>query len=323
MKIRTCISDQLPPPGKGIRFAIYQGEGPAGSRDAIEFNLTKLERVVESAAKLGAQLMGFPELYLSGYALTPATAHELAMKIDCATLGRVSECAAKHDMGIICPYPEKAHVSGETRYYDSIALFGEDGSLLKNYRKTHLWGPDEKKIWSPGYEFPEEGEAFTTHHVHGFPIGLLNCYEAEFAELARILALGGAKLIVIPTAADISTKLSTGKWTAVPYPDISKNLIPSHALENGIFISYCNRCREETIEGQIVGRFLGNSVVADPHGRILTAASNEETLLLTDCVPSDYGPTHPENTYYLKDRRPELYSVLLTKISSEREGKCK
>ena len=168
MKIRTCISDRLPPPGKGIRFAIYQGEGPAGSRDAIEFNLIKLERVVESAAKL-----------------------------------------------------------------------------------------------------------------------------------------------------------STGKWTAVPYPDISKNLIPCHALENGIFISYCNRCREETIEGQVVGRFLGNSVVADPHGRILSAASNEETLLLTDCVPSDYGPTHPENTYYLKDRRPEHYSVLLKRVSSERESKCK
>lgn len=319
MKIRACISDQLPLRGKGIRFTIFQGEGPAGSRDAIEFNLSRIERVVESARKHGTQLISFPELYLSGYALTPGIAHELAMEINCSTLEKVSECAAKHDMGIICPYPEKAHVSGETRYYDSIALFDENGSLLKNYRKTHLWGPDEKKIWNLGYEFPEEGEAFTVHHVHGFPIGLLNCYEAEFPELARILALGGAKLIVIPTAADISTKLSTGKWTVVPYPDISRSLIPSHALENGIFISYCNRCREETIEGQIVGRFLGNSVVADPHGGILSAAANEETLLITDCVPSDYGPTHPEDTYYLHDRRPELYSALVQKISPTRK----
>jgi predicted amidohydrolase len=32
-------------------------------------------------------------------------------------------------------------VAGEERFYDAIALFGGDGELLRNYRKTHLWGP--------------------------------------------------------------------------------------------------------------------------------------------------------------------------------------
>lgn len=317
MITRTSINAQPPATEEGIRFTIFQGEGPAGTIDAIEYNLSRLESTVESAREHRAQLISFPELYLSGYALTPRTAHELSMEIGCPILRRVSECAAKHDIGIICPYPEKARVSGETRYYDSIAVFAEDGSLLKNYRKTHLWGPDEKKIWSPGYSFPEEGEAFTVHRIHGFPIGVLNCYEAEFPELARILALRGAKLIVIPTAADISTKLSTGKWTDVPYPDISRNLIPSHALENNIFISYCNRCGEETLEGQTVGRYLGNSILTDPHGGIIAAAANEETMLIADCIPSHYGSTHPENTEYLMDRRPELYSELVRRDSPQ------
>ena len=48
-------------------------------------------------------------------------------------------------------------------------------------------------------------------------------------------------------------------------------------------------------------------MVADPHGQLLVAARNEVTLLIADCVPGDYGPTHPEDTDYLKDRRPELY----------------
>jgi 5-aminopentanamidase len=55
--------------------------------------------------------------------------------------------------------------------------------------------------------------------INDLPIGLLNCYEAEFPELVRRLALDDAKLVVIPTAADVSTKLSCGNWTSPAYPD--------------------------------------------------------------------------------------------------------
>ena len=113
------------------------------------------------------------------------------------------------------------------------------------------------------------------------------------------------------TAADLSTVLSTGKWTTTPYPDITHNLIPAHAYENIMFISYSNRCLEETNNGKIVGKYLGNSMIASPHGELLLAAKNQVTLLIADCIPGDYGPTHPENTNYLKDRRPELYSEML------------
>jgi predicted amidohydrolase len=100
-----------------------------------------------------------------------------------------------------------------------------------------------------------------------------------------------------------------------PYPDISKTLIPAHAYENLIFISYSNRCQEETLNDKMVGKYLGNSMVANPHGKLMVAANNEVTLLLADCIPSDYGPTHPENTNYLKDRRPEMYSLLDRDVS--------
>ncbi len=79
------------------------------------------------------------------------------------------------------------------------------------------------------------------HLVAGFPIGILNCYETEFPELAPILALRGAKLIVIPTAADYYYTLPDGHRTHVPYPDVTHTLIPAHAYENVCFIAYCNR----------------------------------------------------------------------------------
>jgi predicted amidohydrolase len=311
MIINAYIKDIVPEQGAGLRLAVYQGKGSAGTSDAIRDNIARLEEVVATAKTFNAQLISFPELYLSGYAITPETAHELAMEVTDAPLEQVASIAKRHNISILCPYPEKATVAGKIRYYDSIAVFSEDGSLLKNYRKTHLWGPDEKKIWNAGYELEEEGEAYTIFFVNNFPVAVLNCYEAEFFELARILALKGAKLIVIPTAADESTILSTGKWTTQAYPDISKTLIPAHAYENNMFLSYSNRCQEETLNGKTVGKYLGNSMVANPHGELMVVAKNEVTLLLADCVPSDYGPTHPENTNYLEDRRPWLYKDLV------------
>ena len=123
--------------------------------------------------------------------------------------------------------------------------------------------------------------------------------------------------MVIPTAADVWTLLSTGEKTKMPYPDVSQNLIPAHALENIMFVAYCNRSGVETrTDGNghniEIGSYLGNSVIAGPHGDIVLRPRNEETLLIADCIPGDYGPTHPENTNYLGDRRPHLYGVLST-----------
>ena len=198
-------------------------------------------------------------------------------------------------------------MAGEERFYDAIALFDRDGVLLRNYRKTHLWGPDEKRCWSPGYLHPEEGPAFTVQRINNFPVGLLNCYEAEFPELSRRLALAGAGLILIPTAADAWAMLSTGERTDRPYPDISRSLIPANAIHNGCFVAYANRCGEETVDGTVMASYLGNSIVAGPHGDVLVAARQEPTLLIADCLPGDYGPLHPAGTRYLQDRRPELY----------------
>jgi 5-aminopentanamidase len=178
---------------------------------------------------------------------------------------------------------------------------------LRNYRKTHLWGPDEKRCWTPGYLFAEEGEALTVASINGLRVGLLNCYEAEFPELSRRLGLLGADLILIPTAADSWAVLSTGERTDRPYPDVSRSLIPAHAIHNHCFVAYANRCGIETVEGRPMAGYLGNSVVAGPHGDLLVAARSEVCLLIADCCPADYGPFHPAGTRYPEDRRPELY----------------
>ena len=306
-RLQTYLQPTPPAEGEGLRLALWQGKGAAGTPEAVAANLARLEEVAAITANHGAHLLAFPELYLSGYSLTPKLARQLAEPVDGPSLKRVAATARRHGLAVACPYPERAVVGGRERLYDAIALFGVDGNLLRNYRKTHLWGPDEKLCWSPGYLETEEGPAFTVQSVNGLRVGLLNCYEAEFPELTRRLALLGAQLVVIPTAAESWARLSDGRLTDRPYPDISRTLIPAHAFENRCFVAYANRCGEETVNGLPMASYLGNSLICGPHGDVLVAARAEPTLLLADCVPEAYGETHPTGTLYLRDLRPELY----------------
>ncbi len=333
MIVQSFISDAIPSEIPHVRLAIYQGSGPTGDFSSVRTNLETLRGVAQRAQQLGAHLLSFPELYLSGYNTTDAkTAHALADRIvNEGILEEVADIARDQGLAIICPYPESAMVAGVQRYYDSIVVFGPNGDTLKNYRKTHLWGGDERHIWSFGHVHPEEGEAFTVFKINGVNVGVLNCYEAEFPELSRILALKGAQLVVIPTAADDYMILRTGEKTKTPYPD-AKFLIRANAYQNEMFCAYSNRRGIETEKGQEVSRYLGNSCLYDPHGNALLPETtlpphrsdqpgsgwDEDMLLIADCVPSYYGPTHPETlihheakaTHYVEDRRRDLYAAL-------------
>jgi predicted amidohydrolase len=306
---QTYVREAPPARGEGIRLAIFQATRPVGSEVAIQENLARLEDAVQKAARLGAQLMCFPELYVEGYSMTPDVAHRLAERVDGPSITRVREIAEANGIAIVCPYAEKDESTGEALYYDSIAFVGAGGEMLHNYRKTHLFGMAERVNWSFGYTGADKQDAYRVGEVNGLAVGVLNCYEAEFPELSRILALKGAKLICIPTAADYYYNLADGKRTKVPYPDISKNLIPAHAYENDCFVCYCNRSGSERV-GAGTWQYRGNSIICGPHGDVILAARNVDTLLLADCIPADYGPTHPEG-HYLRNRRPELYGELV------------
>jgi len=304
----TRTKAEAPATGEGIRLAIFQAERPVGSEQAVHDNLVRLSEAVQDAKRFGVHLISFPELYVEGYTMTPEVMHELAEPVDGPSITRVRQIAEEHAMAIICPYSEKDESEGQIRHFDSIAFVGTDGTLLHNYRKTHLFGMAERNNYSFGYTNDKES-AFKVGDVNGLKVGVLNCYEAEFFELSRILALKGAKLIVIPTAADYYYNLPDGTRTKVPYPDISRNLLPAHAYENNCFVTYCNRSGTETV-GTGSWQYRGNSIICGPHGDVIVAARNEDTLLIGDCIPGDYGPTHPEGDY-LRNRRPELYSELV------------
>ena len=307
---------EAPKSGEGIRLAIYQGQGQVGDQQAIQHNLTNLRERAAKVAKYGAQILVLPELFLCGYNIPLENVKNVVMTQE-QVLNKIAPIAIKNNLALVCPYAEVS----EGEYFEAALLVDNQGNKLGNYRKNHLWGPGEKQKWHyPYVKNPED--AYIIHKVNGINIGLLICYEAEFPELSRILALKGVQMILVPTASDLGL-LDNGKWTDRPCLDISKTIIPTNAYQNGVFVAYANHALYEfQSDGTTLSTiYLGNSSIADPYGHVMVAADNLETLLIADCYPNLYCGTYPDGQgNYIIDRRPPLYEQLTSMTATFPDG---
>lgn len=347
--IEGALAIDTPPAyNRGVRYAIVQGPSmvPADTSSeaisaAIDFNLSTLQLGAYQASFYNAQLLTLPELFLSGYEfgdapggteIAAATAQFIANEGYAEQGGLISQIADATNMAIVCPMPlQTSDPAGNSGIFDAAVVFDRDGALLGRQFKTHLWGSQERAWFNIAY-FPatttpvtqgfgqphDDSSPYAPFVINGFPVGVGICYDAEFPEVARCQALNGSLLTTFPTAAPDT--LLPGQTE--PYPDISQHYIPANALQNLNFCSYSNRAGEEYSvdqNGNLAGvlKYSGNSIVCTPYGKALVAPmTNEDTLLIADCIYCDYPPTQPDDTNYLINRRPELSGYLTNKTVS-------
>ena len=192
-------------------------------------------------------------------------------------------------------------------YHNSAVVIDRDGTLVGKYRKMHI--PDdpnfeEKFYFAPGdLGFP----VFTTSACR---IGVCICWDQWFPEAARLTALGGAELIVYPTA------IGWLEEDKVPYGasqlDAWRVMLRSHAIANGVFVAAPNRVG---IEDQI--EFWGHSLVVDPYGNLLAEAGQESPQTISarcDLSLIEQARTHWP---FLRDRRIDAYGDLNQRIIDE------
>lgn len=115
-------------------MALYQGQGPVGSPEAVRQNLERLAEVTALAADYGCQVVVFPEKYTTGYAIGPDQCRELAEHREGPSVERARLAAKENGLAVLLPYPER----DGTSFYDSISVIASDGQVVANYRKTHL-----------------------------------------------------------------------------------------------------------------------------------------------------------------------------------------
>ena len=259
-----------------MRIALAQSAGTPGD---VTANLATVERLSAQAAEAAARLVVFPEAFVTGYAVGPERAAELAEPVDGPSVARVAAVARETGTAILTGYVERAP-SGAV--HNSAVLVDRDGRTLANARKTHLFADLDRSMYAPG-----DALALTT--LDDLRIGILICFDVEFPEPVRRLALAGAQLIAVPTA------------LMEPSHFIAETLVPARAAENQVFVAYANRVGTE---GELT--YIGRSRVAGPDGTLLaTADAAEETLVLADVDPARIDEARAPFSY-LAERRPEL-----------------
>jgi predicted amidohydrolase len=258
-----------------IRLAIYQYT----ARDETPHRrLQRLDDMLRSAKDAPFDLVVCPELFISGYNAGDKIA-AFSEAQDGPAFQAAGEIARKHQTTLIYGYPENA---GERRF-NSAMVVGVDGRRQGNHRKLRIPNGFETQWFVPG-------DSHTMIDVAGFRIALLVCYDVEFPETVRACALAGAEIIVAPTALK-------AEWGIV-----ARQLIPSRAFENGVFLAYANYCGREN--GFV---YLGESCIIGPDGGEIARAGADETLLVGVLKREDIARARTRLPYL--EHRRDLDSV--------------
>ncbi len=262
-------------------------------------NLCKFDDRMETAARMRAELIVFPELSLSGYACGDAF-FDVAEKVPGPSTAHVCKTAAKLGLHVIWGMPELG-LSGII--YNSAVLAGPEGHI-GTWRKHTLPGHATDLGGAgafPDRRFFRSGRLSPVFDTAVGRIGLMVCYDIFFPEIARLLTLKGADLLV-----GISGSPSFER-------PIFEPLVLARAMENTIPFAYCNLAG---VEGNITywggSRLIG---AGDPASKvpgaptIAQAAYDVEDLV---CGRIDYDVTHRFRRFFpvLRDLNVEMYAQL-------------
>ena len=257
------------------------------------------EKLIREAAANGANIIATQELFLTPYFCTIQAAErfDLADPLPGPVTDRLGTLAAELGVVIISSLFEHR---GPGLYHNTAAIHDADGSLLGLYRKAHIPqdpGFEEKFYFTPGDSgWPVWDTAFGK-------IGVLICWDQWYPEAARLMALGGAQLLIYPTAIgwlpEEKELLGTAQHCA--WETVQRG----HAVANGCYLAAINR--SGTYDGT---EFWGQSFVANPYGELVEKASvgEEETIYhnLDYQLVEDFRRIWP----FFRDRRIDAYEGL-------------
>lgn len=291
--------------GKTINVGLVQ----TTCSDDLRENWAKATDGVETAASQGANIVCLQELFKSRYfcQVVDSNLYALAEPVDeeSPTVAELSRVAAKAGVVLIASLFEKrAH----GLYHNTAVVLDADGAYQGKYRKMHI--PDDPGYYEKFYFAPGDlgYPVFQTRYAK---LGVLICWDQWFPEAARLLALKGAEVIVIPTA--IGNVRQAGEQTTVDGYDGAWQIVQrGHAVANACYLAAVNRVGFEAVPGGESGLdFWGQSFVVDPNGEVVgRAAADQEEVLV---APIDLGLIDEIRagwSFPFRDRRGDSYGGL-------------
>ena len=264
-----------------------------------EANVLKAEVMVREAVKNGAHIVLIPELFEGYYFCKDMDEKYFTWaqeRIGHPMIERFSALAKELEVVLPLSYFEKA---GE-RYFNSLVMIDADGTVMDNYRKTHI--PD-----GPGYEekfYFEPGDTgFKVWETKYGNVGVGICWDQWFPETARCLTLMGADMIFYPTAIGSEPEIgadSASHWQRVQMGHSAANIVPVVAA---------NRIGEEVGDSCTL-TFYGSSFITDHTGQKVVEASRDKEEILYSEFDVQANRDHRHYWGLIRDRRPECYAKI-------------
>lgn len=259
-------------------------------------NLATADRLTRAAAADGAQLIVLPEKWTA-----MGTVQELraaAEPLDGQAVSWARETASELGVDIVAgSFLER--IPGEEKLANTCVHVAPSGAVRAVYRKLHMFDVTidgrsyrESDIELPGEEIVLSETSPDADGTPGVQLGLTICYDLRFAELFRILAVRGARIIALPSAFTLPT--TRDHWEV---------LVRARAIENQVFMIAANQV------GPHPGgtRSGGRSMIVDPWGVVLAQAPDGEHQVLAELDLERQSEIRAQLPV-LANRRPEAYS---------------
>lgn len=261
-----------------MRAGFYQFNPAFGKKEE------NLKKVISAITDADADLLVLPEFFATGYQfVSQEEAAELSESIPNGdTTKRLAELSRQKGIYLVAGLPER---DGD-RLFNSAVLSGPDG-FIGVYRKIHLFF-EEKLYFSPG------DTGFKVWDTKAGRIGIMICFDWFFPEAMRALALMGADIITHPSN------------LVLPYCPAA---MPIRCLENRVFAITANRVGEENRKAGQSLRFIGQSQITSPEGKIVIRAPEDDEALLIAEINPETAKNKNLNALnnIFNDRRPDMY----------------
>ena len=277
----------------------------ACGKDRTE-SLQRAEQLIRQAAGQGANIVLIEELFETSYFCQDQLPEffELARPVeDNEGIAKFQSLARELDVVLPFSFFERDNQA----YFNSVAMIDAGGAMLGLYRKTHIpdgVGYQEKYYFNPG------DTGFRVWETKFGKVGLGICWDQWFPETARCLALGGAEVLLYPTA--IGNEPQFPDWDS---RDHWQRAMQGHAAANMVPLVASNRIGKEKGENREM-TFYGSSFIADETGAKVAEADRTSEAVLTHTFDLDAIRNQRAQWGFFRDRRPEHYGAL-TKLSAK------
>ena len=275
----------------------------------------QLQAGVAACAHAGAQIVFLPELTLSRYPADkrPESSADRQPEdiLGGPTIAFAKEAARDNDVFVQVSLYEKVERDDDLGFNTAV-LVAPNGDIAAQTRKLHI--PVTEGYFEDCYF--AQGPSDNPYPVHRIAmdsadvnLGLPTCWDEWFPEVARNYGLLGADLLCYPTA--IGSEPDHPEFNTRP---LWQSVIVGHAIANGLFIAVPNRTG---MEGLI--RFYGGSFIADPFGRILVEAPENEEVALVAEIDLTHRQDWLQLFPFFATRRPDTYAKLIEPVTNPRQ----